>query len=196
MHTVTIDSRVLSTELKSVHQLELATEDIECGPTRGIRAPPTKNVHESTFGTFCSASYVRDGVLSPSTEGGHDYAMRSNNRCMVTRGSSPKTMERTNYTSHGRSDFHTNLVDFSNTVPFDLSKGVGSGDFQLSPSIVSYMALGRCRHFDQVTRSLIPISEKIKQCVNRAVAKLSGCVTTSLDIVSQSDSFLMELRGG
>jgi len=46
--------------------------------------------------------------------------------------------------------FTQNLVDFSNTVPFHLSKGVGSGDFQLSPSIVSHMALGRCRHFYQV----------------------------------------------
>jgi hypothetical protein len=147
-----IDSGVLSTELRIVHQLELATEDFECGPTRGIRAPLTRftklrNVHESTFGTFYSASYVHDGVLSPNTEDGHDYAMRSNRRMHQPRHPSEDHGATESHLLWSFGLSHKTLKDFSNTVPFHLSKAIGSGDFQLSRSIVSGVALGRCRHF-------------------------------------------------
>jgi len=91
------------------------------------------------------------GVLNPSTEGGHDYTTRSNNKRMH--------QPRLSSEDHGANELHLSWLlglshktwkNFSNTAPFHLSKGVGSGDFQLSPSIVSGVALGRCRHFYSV----------------------------------------------
>lgn len=195
-----IDSGVLSTELRIVHQLELGTEDFECGPTRGIRAPLTRfkklrNVHESTFGTFYSASYVHDGVLSPNTEGGHDYAMRSNRR--MHQPSHPSE-------DHGANESHlswsfglSHKTLKTSRIPsrsiFPKLSGLVTSSYHHQSSLVWRWDIVVI--FTKLSRSLIPTSKEIKQCVNGTVAKLSGCVPITSRYSKSIRLVLMELRG-
>jgi len=136
------------------------------------------------------------GVLSPSTEGGHDYTTRSNNRRMH--------QPRLSSEDHGENELHPSWLLGLSHKTWKISRIPPRSVFPKVSGLVTFSYHHRSSLvwrwdvvviFTKLSRSLIPIFKGIKQCGNGAVAKPSGCVPTSLDIASQSDPFLMELRG-